>query len=115
MSINHLKLPDRIKIGPYQFFVRERNVAWLQSRGVYGLCHVGELTIDVVTEVDSVIVLDTLIHEIYHALWHTLDIHEGDNEERIVTVLSTGFTAVLMDNPKLDTLINKVRKLQRKE
>ena len=110
-----LKLPDRIKVGPYQFFVREHDHAWLQETGMYGSCHVGTLTIDVVTTVDPIMVLDSLIHEIYHAIYHTFDIEDADNEEKTVTLLSTGFTGVLMDNPKLGTLINKVRKLQRKE
>lgn len=115
MSTSPLKIPTRVKVGPYTYKVTSRDHAWLQVNGVYGLCHTGDLTIDVVNTTDSAIVLDTLIHEIFHALWDSLNMKDADGEERIITTLATGFTAVLMDNPKLGTLINTVRKQQRKE
>ena len=45
---------------------------------------------------------DTLIHEIYHAIWYCMHIAgSGANEEEIVRRMASGFVSVLMDNPQL--------------
>jgi hypothetical protein len=45
---------------------------------------------------------DTLVHEIFHAVWYCMSIAmTGAGEEEIVRRLSSGFTSVLMDNPQL--------------
>lgn len=47
---------------------------------------------------------DTLVHEIFHVLWHHMGL-TGDLddtlEERIVRAMATAMTAALQDNPKL--------------
>lgn len=40
----------------------------------------------------------TLMHEILHIIYANGGLEQGDSEERIVTVLSTGITQVLEDN-----------------
>jgi len=43
----------------------------------------------------------TLIHEIMHAVWDIGCLREGDDEERIISVLSMGMTEALVRSPKL--------------
>ena len=52
--------------------------------------------------------LDTLLHEIFHAVYLLYGLEEEDKEERIVTLMGIGFTQVLRDNPKVLKYINEV-------
>ena len=59
------------------------------------------------------VVADTTLHEILHAIWADRRLPERPTEERAVTALSQGLTAVFQDNPKLlsyiDGLVNRRR------
>lgn len=45
---------------------------------------------------------DTLVHEIFHAVWYCMHISgSGAGEEEVVRRMASGFTSVLMDNPSL--------------
>ena len=45
---------------------------------------------------------DTLLHEIYHAIFYCMSIAMGSaNEEEVVRRLASGTIAVMMDNPHL--------------
>ena len=46
----------------------------------------------------------TLIHEVLHILYANGGLEEGDSEERIVTVLSTGLNQVLEDNYNVSSI-----------
>ena len=45
--------------------------------------------------------VDSLLHEILHAVFKTQGIEDGDNEERTVGMVASGLTGVFRDNPKL--------------
>lgn len=48
--------------------------------------------------------VDTLLHELLHAIWHETDLRGQigkDLEERVVRNLSSGLIALFRDNPKL--------------
>ena len=44
---------------------------------------------------------DTLIHEVFHAIWATRALPPMVEEEECVTRLASGWTTVLRDNPDL--------------
>lgn len=46
-------------------------------------------------------VLDTLLHEISHAIFWAYGIEDADKEERIVSALGTAWAQVYRDNPGL--------------
>ena len=50
---------------------------------------------------DKVEEVNTLVHEVFHAIWQVFCLAEGDEEERIVTTMANGFTSVLVDNPAI--------------
>lgn len=67
-----------------------------------GTCDNGRMLIAIKDSQHPVEEADTLIHEIYHAIWYCMHVaDQGVGEEEIVRRLASGFTAVLMDNPQL--------------
>lgn len=94
------ELPDRIRIGAYPMKLviidgraRERHMVW-------GLFAADEQAIYLNDEFPTLThMASTLIHEVMHAIWYAQGLEEAeDNEERIVTLMSSGFTQVLRDN-----------------
>jgi hypothetical protein len=51
---------------------------------------------------------DTLLHEVLHCLWRAFDLGLEDEEEHIVSVLATGLTTVMRDNPQLFPALQKI-------
>lgn len=45
--------------------------------------------------------VDSIIHEVLHGIWRMMDLEMEEEEEHIVTVLATGLTTVMRDNPDL--------------
>lgn len=91
-------LPQAIRVGPYDFAVG------LLPEGDenYGLFSPNEMTIRVRPDVPSVVhVIDTVLHEIMHAIFWAYLLREADDEERTVGTLATGWTQVYRDNPGL--------------
>jgi hypothetical protein len=99
MNCNEM-IPAHIKVGAYRYKVVQRGDLWQRANEVYGQFHSTDQTIDLVVEgVSDVLILDTLTHEILHAIWWSVGLHDSDPEERVVTALATGYTGVLADNP----------------
>ena len=46
-------------------------------------------------------IVDTLIHEINHAIFFAMNCVDEDKEERLITSLSTGQACVMRHNPEL--------------
>lgn len=101
-------LPKAIKVGPHSFSVVERNKKWVEEHAAEGMCDFSSYTIEVNVQHRPSCVLDTLVHEIFHAIYFTYNMTVGDDEERLVRTGSTGWLAVLSDNPALVKFINKV-------
>jgi hypothetical protein len=51
--------------------------------------------------------IETLIHEISHAIYWSFSMSDDDEEERNVSVYATGITQVIRDNPHLIKFIRK--------
>ena len=52
-------------------------------------------------------VLDTLLHELLHAIYYFCDIKDDDEEERTVTMMAGALQALFLQNPELITCIQK--------
>tara|TARA_Y100000310_G_scaffold329437_1_gene399290 strand:- start:13664 stop:13876 length:213 start_codon:yes stop_codon:yes gene_type:complete len=46
-------------------------------------------------------IANTLLHEIFHAIYSVFHVKNSDLEEEVVAKMSTGFQCVLQDNPAL--------------
>ena len=52
--------------------------------------------------------LDTLLHEIFHAIFWAYGIEDKDEEERTVSTMATGWAAFLRDNPAFNTWMTEL-------
>lgn len=73
----------------------------------YGECDHYERVIRIDDALDSTKSANTLLHELFHAIWTTYALENDDKEERVVTVLSNGLAQVWRDNPDLVKFLNK--------
>ena len=96
------RLPKVVRVGPYDF-----KVELMGSRREIGTGNMGEFSsaefmIRIAGELPSImLVLDTLLHEICHAICFAYHIRESDDEERTVSLMGTGWAQVYRDNPSL--------------
>ena len=104
-----IQLPSQVKVGPYLYQVHHRDEEWYDQTESHGQCHNSKQQIDVYVTGNDRVDLDTLWHEINHALWWMFNLEEKkDDEEKIVRTLSTGQLMVLVDNPQLQKLFREV-------
>lgn len=94
-------LPNSIRVGPFDFTVREWTHQEGYSRGRYGEMSTVDFTISVDQTTAPVKLVDTILHEIGHAIYWAYGIEDGDQEERLVGTLATAWTQVWRDNPSL--------------
>lgn len=92
---------------------RQYGVNWEKSNllgaSVVGLCVNTKLEIVVQDGLHPVEELDTLLHEVFHAIWFQMSINEHNPEEEvIVRKMAGGLTQVLMDNAHLQDYIRAI-------
>ena len=61
--------------------------------------------IEVSPEISPAQQADTLIHEIFHAIWATRGLPDQITEEECVTRLASGWATVMRDNPDLGVVL----------
>src|SRR5262245_53462517 len=84
-------LPRSLKIGPYRYRVETK--VMISDDGQSGECSPQDLTITLKAEQPSALwALDTVLHEINHAICHLFALSDGADEERIVSILASGWT-----------------------
>lgn len=100
MSIND-KLPKAISVGYRTYGVNPLEMADHEMTEKYGWCDKANNQIYVYTGSEPMVVADTLLHEILHAVWFYMGLDDKHDEEAVVNRLATGFTTVLYDNPDI--------------
>ena len=96
------ELPAAIRVGPFDFAVERMNPHDAASRRLWGQFSLIEQVIRVQVDIPSPIkAVDTVLHEIGHAIYWAYGIEDQDKEERIVAVFGTAWTQVWRDNPAL--------------
>ena len=54
--------------------------------------------------------MNTLIHELFHAIFYVYNIEEKDEEERVVNTFANGWHQVLSDNPAMLNYLKRTLK-----
>ncbi len=101
-----MKLPKEIKVAGHQYRVKVKNGSWGDDSRLRGNCSSQELEIKIDSNMPKSRRVETLLHEIGHAIYHEYNIQDEDREERTVTAFATGLHQVLTDNPALISLMN---------
>ena len=103
-----LGLPKKIKVAAFDIDIRLVGHEEMASRGEWGNFQAYAYLINIDSSIPSNYKLvDTLLHEIGHALYWAYGIEDYDKEERIVRTFATGWTQVYRDNPELVAFIVK--------
>lgn len=96
------KLPNTVRVGAFDFLIDKWSPARSAERHAYGECSTVEqrisIQLDHVTRFKAV---DTVLHELGHAIYWAYGLEDEDKEERIVSTMSTGWTSIYRDNPWL--------------
>jgi hypothetical protein len=74
-----------------------------------GLCDNQKMTITILDDQHPTEELDTLIHELLHAIWYQMSMGEHNPEEEvIVRKTAGGLTQVILDNKQFGTFIDAI-------
>jgi Zn-dependent peptidase ImmA (M78 family) len=101
---------ESLRILHRRYRVQEWTEAEFVTTDSYGQCDKQRGIIYICTHLDPIVVADTFLHEILHAIWNEYNLAESDQEERIVHTLATGLIQVFFDNPELITWLRKMTK-----
>lgn len=94
-------LPKSVKISGFDIELIMIGTAEADERAIYGLFSSKESNIRIYHNGNKWKTLDTVIHELLHAVFWAYNIHDDDKEERTVSTVSVGLTQVFRDNPEL--------------
>ena len=96
------ELPDTIRVGAFDFKLSIKDAEWDKNSDKWGQFSADDQSIFIARSiVNSVRFIDTLLHEINHAIYWTHGIKDEDNEERIVGQFSSAWVQIYRDNPWL--------------
>jgi len=97
--MSELKLPETVKVGPFIYTVEAHEFS--EEDDTLGQCMTDDLLIQVETSHPDSVVKNTLLHEIFHAIYDLQGLNDENEEEQIVYAMSNGLQLVLLDNPGL--------------
>ena len=100
--MKHVKLrPEVLRIMGRNYVVIYEDESLL-GQAALGSCNNSQCVIIIQDGQHPIEEADTLLHEIFHALFYCMSIAMGQaNEEEVVRRLASGMLAVMMDNPHL--------------
>ena len=109
-----LSCPRSIRVGPYDIVMIAEGAAWETANRRFGEFSAVEQAIRFNGEMPSAAkMLDTVVHEIFHAIFWSYDLSDKDDEERTVSSMATGWVAFLRDNPAFNAwMMGIVARLQ---
>lgn len=105
------KLPKKLKVAAFDIVVEPLTPVTSLAKNQQGLFNALLQRIEIMTpSIDGLNQLDTVLHEVFHAIYWAYNIEDRDDEERTVATLATGLTQVLRDNPQVLKYINETLK-----
>lgn len=106
-----MKLPKTIKIGPYDYKIVHKKIR--EGEACVGDFCSTRSRIRVTTGMNDIRTVETLLHEVLHAVYYSFNIGHGLDEaaeENIISLVSTGLAATLRDNPEFAEVLYTVLK-----
>ena len=106
MSTN--PLPGIIRVGPFDMRILPWAHQEAATRGKFAEFTVPEFAIRIDVSMPPAKIVDSLIHELNHAIFWVYGIEDRDKEERLVGTLATAWTAIFRDSPEVLDCISKL-------
>lgn len=94
-------LPASIRVGPFDFAVKEWDHPEAYTRGRYGEMSTIDFTIKIDRTIPPIKLADTVLHEVGHCIYWAYSLKDDDEEERLISTMATAWTQVWRDNPSL--------------
>ena len=102
-------LPASVRVGPFDFEIRLVSHHEASGRSRWGTCNSIARVIDIQREMPDVHqAINTLLHEVLHAIYWAYGIEDGDKEERVVNHFALALLTLHRDNPWLADWITNV-------
>lgn len=109
------RLPKRVKIGAYTYTIERLTATDTDlGEGNDGITNFDSLRVLIHDTLNFQNVVNTLYHELNHAVNHVFGIDDNSSEEDIATQSANGWLALRIDNPTVDRWINRAIVLLRK-
>lgn len=89
-----------IKVGPHKYTVIQMHKDWHGETDSFGQCDTSAQTIKLSADMLCTRQVETVIHEILHAIYYEYSLEKCDDEEHMVSVLGQALTALFVDNPE---------------
>jgi len=102
-----MKLPPTIKVGDLLYEVRPFP-SDIEVDQFYGRLDRARCRLEYAGSLHKEHRLQTILHEVLHAVYKNGSLEAGDEEERVVSILGAGLAQVLKDNPELLKWIRSV-------
>lgn len=94
-------LPKRVKVAHYSIPITPLSPELAKDLGRFGDFDGHKYVIRMEKGITDDKTRDVLLHELLHAAYWIYGLKDEDEEERIVTVLTTAMLTMMRDNPKL--------------
>ena len=108
-------LPKQIRMAGKLITVKPISRKEALDMEVWGMYFPDDNLILVCHEVSPSNLLDTFLHELLHAVYHTWNMTDTDDEERTVHTTASALQALFLDNAHLLKCINRLTNEARKE
>lgn len=96
------RLPPSVRVGAHDFTLLPLSIHEASGRRIWGRFEAAAQTIHLQQDMPtSAVAVDTILHEIGHAIWWAYGIQDDDKEERTVRTLATAWAQIFRDNPAL--------------
>jgi len=93
--------PETIRVGPYDIQVDVWTQQQASAAAKFGEFSALELTMRVDGSMPHWKIVDSLLHELGHAIWWAYSLQQDDDEERIVATMALAWTQMYRDTPAL--------------
>ena len=95
-----IDLPEKVRIGAFDFQIQRWNSYQAAAAQRWGECSTTEFVIRIQVDMPTRHkAVDTVLHEIMHAIYVIFGVEDDDKEERIVSMFAKALAGVYRDNP----------------
>lgn len=99
MSYLYLKLPKSVRVGFFNYNIETIDAELADSKGLYGYADNNKNEIRVSDGLNDQQLLNTVFHEILHAIHWQHGLSDSSTEEEFTNLSTNGLCAFFADNP----------------